>query len=161
MRVVFLDRDGVINDNSQIQYVSEWEEFKFLPDTAKAIKCLNDNKIKVILITNQSGINRGLLTHEKLDDIHEKMVSELSRAGARIDDIFYCPHRPDENCSCRKPRTGLLEKAREKYGMDFNHSWFIGDTESDVLAGEKAGCRTYLLKRGESLFSAVKKVLGE
>jgi histidinol-phosphate phosphatase family protein len=88
------------------------------------------------------------------------MVSELSRAGARIDDIFYCPHRPDENCSCRKPRTGLLEKAKEKYDIDFKSSWFIGDTESDVLAGEKAGCRTYLLKRGESLFSAVKKVLG-
>ena len=161
MRVVFLDRDGVINDNSKIQYVKDWDEFEFLPDTTKAIKYLNDNKIKVILITNQSGINRGLLTHEKLDDIHRQMISELNDAGAHIDDIFYCPHRPDENCSCRKPRTGLLEQAGEKYNIDFKDSWFIGDTESDIETGKKVGCKTHLLKKGETLFLVVRRIIEE
>ena len=157
---VFLDRDGVINKKIEMDYVKKWEEFKFLPGAISAIKFLNDNKIPVYLITNQSGIGRGMMTSEDLNSVHNKMKSALKIQGAHFDDVFVCPHAPEKNCDCRKPKAGLLLQAKKKYpDIDFKSSWFIGDSQSDVEVGMTVGCRTYLIKKGESLRKIVLRIL--
>jgi histidinol-phosphate phosphatase family protein len=158
MRAVFLDRDGVINDNLTVPYVSKWEEFKFLPGVVEAIRQLNDKNALVLVATNQSAVGRGMLTEGGLKRIHERMIKALDDQGARIDGV-YCPHGPDDGCSCRKPRTGLLDQAAKKFNIDFKDSWFIGDSESDMEAGRKKGLKTRLLKKGEPLLDAVKQVI--
>lgn len=159
MRVVFLDRDGIINDNAEKPYILRWEDFRFLPDVIDSVKLLNEKKIPVFIATNQSAVHRGMMTFEELSHIHRMMLDHLDSEGAHIDDIFVCPHRPDEDCACRKPGTGLFELARKKYDIDFARSWFVGDSESDLEAGRKMGCKTYLLKRGESLKPIVQKII--
>ena len=160
INAIFLDRDGVINEKLEGDYVKSWLEFKFLPDAIVAIKLLNDKKIPVYIISNQSGIGRGLMTFEDLENVHNKMKEELKKQNARVDDIFVCPHAPEENCNCRKPKPGLLQHAKEIYpSINFKHSWFIGDSDIDVQAGNSAGCNTYLLKRGESLKKVIEGIL--
>ena len=161
MKAVFLDRDGVINKKIEDGYVLKWSEFEFLPQVAEAIKLLNDRHIPVYLISNQSAVNRGYMSRQDLDAINQRMLQELAAQGAQIADMFICPHRPDEQCDCRKPKTGLFKQAAAKYRIDFTGSWFIGDTESDMAAGRQAGCRTYLLKQSENLIEAVRKILAD
>ncbi|MBI5700643.1 HAD family hydrolase [Candidatus Saganbacteria bacterium] len=157
---VFLDRDGVINEKIEGGFVKVWDEFKFLPDTASAIKLLNDKKIPVYLISNQSGIGRGIMSHNDLEKIHRIMTEFLSAEGAHLDDIFVCPHAPDENCDCRKPKPGLLLQAKKKHPeIEFINSWFIGDSGSDVAAGSAVKCRTYQLKSTENLLEVTRKIL--
>ncbi|OGC14210.1 phosphatase, partial [candidate division WOR-1 bacterium RIFOXYA12_FULL_36_13] len=134
---VFLDRDGVVNKKIEMDYVKKWDEFEFLPDAISAIKLINDKNIPVYLITNQSGIGRGKMTQKALDIVHQKMGGALAKEGAHIDEIFVCPHAPEDNCDCRKPKPGLLLQAKEKYPeIDFKNSWFIGDSQIDVEAGK-------------------------
>lgn len=159
MKAVFLDRDGVINKKIANGYVLDWQDFEFLPEVAEAIKLLNNKNIPVFIATNQSAVHRGLLRYEKLHEIHAVMIKFLESKGAHIDDIFICPHLPDENCSCRKPKTGLFDQAGQKYDIDFKGSWFIGDAESDIEAGKKIGCKTYLLKKGQDLKPVIEKIL--
>ena len=123
-RAVFLDRDGVINRKLENDYVKSWDEFHFLPDVIEAIKALNEKGLPsseakgylVIVVTNQRGIARGLMTEKDLEEIHRRMLRELQRHGARIDDIFYCPHDIKDNCNCRKPQPGMLIQAQKKWG---------------------------------------------
>ena len=161
MKVVFLDRDGVINKKIENSYVLDWRDFKFLPDVDKAIKLLNAKDIPVVVISNQACVGKGLITGQKLDDINNRMMNDLNKQGAHIDAVFVCPHRSDENCDCRKPKTGLFRQAAAKYDIDFKGSWFIGDSPEDVEAGKSAGTNTYLLKKGENLKSVVEKILKE
>ena len=161
MKVVFLDRDGVINKKIENSYVLDWKDFKFLPDVDKAIKLLNEKDIPVIVISNQACVGKGLITRQELDDINDCMVKVLNTKGAHIDAVFVCPHRSDENCDCRKPKTGLFRQASKKYDIDFKSSWFIGDSPEDMEAGKSAGTNTYLLKKGENLKSVVEKILKE
>lgn len=157
---VFLDRDGVINKKIDNDYVKKWEEFKFLPDVIDAIKILNQKNTPVYIITNQSGIGRGHMSLNDLKIVHDKMMEEFKANGAYVDDIFICPHAPNENCECRKPKPGLLLKAKSKYPeIDFKASWFIGDSMSDVEAGKAVGCNTYLVKKDESLRDVVLGIL--
>lgn len=157
---VFLDRDGVINEKIEGSYVTQWDEFKFMPDAAAAINLLNERKIPVYIISNQSGIGRGKMTHEDLEKVHRVMQEVLAAEGAHIDDIFVCPHALEDNCECRKPKPGLLLEAKKKHkAIDFNTAWFIGDAESDVEAGKAVSCRTHLLKKGENLLRVVKGIL--
>lgn len=143
---VFLDRDGVINKKAEEHdYVKEWSEFYFLPKVFDALKLLNKHKILVIIVTNQRGIARGLFTIKDLEDIHEKMKKELEAHDAHIDDIYYCPHNYEDNCMCRKPKTGLLEKAAKDYKLDLEHSYLIGDSQIDIETGLKAKCKTILI----------------
>lgn len=152
IRAVFLDRDGVLNEKLEGWYVTKWEEFKWLPGAIEGIKLLNDRKIPVYLISNQSGIGRGHMTMKDLEAVHKKMSEELEAKGAHIDDIFVCPHAPDENCGCRKPKPGLLFQAKKKHPeIDFTGSLFIGDSGTDEEAAKGAGVRFYLIKKGESL----------
>jgi len=148
-RAVFIDRDGTINVNSG--YISNPDQFKMYPNVAKGIKLLYNEGFKIIIITNQSGIARGYFSKEKLEEIHDKMKKGLSEENVEIDAIYYCPHHPDENCKCRKPKPGLLEQAIKDFDIDVNNSFFIGDRMLDVEAGKKVGCRTVLIPEDKEL----------
>ena len=157
-KAVFLDRDGVINQKRD-DYIKNTNEFIILPDVSKAIKLLNENNYLVIIITNQSAINRGIITHSILAEIHELMKNELGKYGAHIDAIYYCPHKPDENCSCRKPKTGMIEKAIRDYSISTDFSWLIGDSESDTLAAAKLGIKAIQMEQDTSLLEPISKIL--
>lgn len=157
-KAVFLDRDGVINLKRD-DYVKSVEEFVILKDVSDAIKLLNENNYLVIIITNQSAINRGLLTDQELFNIHKFMKSELAKDGAHVDAIYHCPHRPDENCSCRKPGTELVEMAVMEHSVSTKSSWFIGDSEIDILSAKKMGLQGIKIKENSSLLEPVKKIL--
>ena len=157
-QIVFLDRDGVINKNRD-DYVKTWDEFEFLPNTKKAIKLLNDNGYKIIIITNQSVVGRGIITEKTLTGIHEKMLKELNECGCRIEKIYYCPHAPGDNCGCRKPKSGLLLKAAKDFDIDLKKCYFIGDSETDVEAGKRAGCKTYLVSENRDLLDIARTLI--
>jgi len=138
---VFLDRDGVINEKApEGDYVKSWSEFRFLPNIADWIKLFNALDQLVIVITNQRGIARGRMSETDLAEIHTRMCSELARQGARIDDIFHCPHE-EGTCGCRKPRPGLVRLATEKWDIDISRSLFIGDSNGDKELAEVCGLR--------------------
>jgi histidinol-phosphate phosphatase family protein len=145
-RAVFLDRDGVINKKAPSpDYVKTWDEFSFLPGVVTAIRRLNEEGFLVIVVSNQRGVARGLVTERRLRQIHARMVGELGRAGARIDGVFYCPHDLEDACECRKPQPGLLIRAAQAHDVDLRRSWMVGDQESDIEAGTRAGCKTILI----------------
>jgi D-glycero-D-manno-heptose 1,7-bisphosphate phosphatase len=144
---VFLDRDGVINYNRP-DYVKCWEEFEFLPNTLSALRRLAAFDWPVIVITNQSIIGRAVVSRSVVDDIHERMRKSVANADGRIDDILCCPHRPDEDCECRKPKPGLLLRAAAQYSIDLRNSYLIGDAESDLQAARAAGCQAIFVKSG-------------
>lgn len=146
-RIVFVDRDGVINENRD-DYVKFWEEFKFIEGAKEAIKLLKENGFTVIVISNQSAIGRGLTTIEEVEKIHRNMVEELRNAHAFLDAIYYCPHKPDDGCECRKPRIGLLLKGVKEFRFNLRDAWIIGDNYSDIELGNNAGCRTLLVLTG-------------
>ncbi len=148
LQTVFLDRDGVINRDSA-DYVKSWGEFEFLPGSLEALARLAKAGLRVIVITNQSAVNRGMVTLKGLEDIHRRMRRAVAAAGGRLDDIFFCPHRPDENCACRKPAPGMIRAAARKYGLDLSRSAMVGDSARDVACGVNAGCgRTVLVTSG-------------
>lgn len=143
-RTIFLDRDGVINRDSS-DYIKNWDEFQFLPGSLEALNSLTRQGFDLVIITNQSIINRGMVPPEVLQDTHECMLEAVARTGGRIKDIFFCPHRPDEDCPCRKPRPGLLLQAKDRYGVDLKRSVMIGDSAKDIEAGLRAGCGATIL----------------
>lgn len=142
-RAVFLDRDGTMAKD--VHYCRRPEDFRLFPNTAKAIKLLSEHGFKVIVITNQSGIARGYFTEEALAQIHEKMKAELAKEGAWIDGIYYCPHHPDDNCNCRKPKPKLVLQAAKEHDIDLKHSFVVGDLSLDIDMGKAVGCKTILL----------------
>lgn len=158
-KAVFLDRDGTINVLKG--FLTNPNDFELIPESTEAIEKLNHSEFLVIVVTNQPVIARGQCTIECLDEIHRKMETELGEKGAYIDALFYCPHHPDKGfkgevaelkieCNCRKPKTGLLEAAAEKWHIDLGKSWMIGDTTRDVQTGFNAGTKTILLQTGEA-----------
>jgi D,D-heptose 1,7-bisphosphate phosphatase len=142
-RAVFLDRDGTLARD--IPYCSRPEDFELLPCAAESIKLFNEASFKVVIITNQSGIARGYFTEEMLENIHQKMRSDLAKYNARIDSIYFCPHHPDEGCDCRKPKPTLILRAAQEHDIDLTASFFIGDTPADIEAGHAAGCKTVII----------------
>lgn len=144
---IFLDRDGVINENRD-DYVKSWAEFRFLPGALAAICNLAKLRRPIVVITNQSAIGRGYVSHDVVDEIHQRMISAVINAGGQIDAVLYCPHQPDEHCSCRKPKPGMLRKAAAQLQIDLAQSFFVGDAESDVLAAQRAGCLPILVHTG-------------
>ena len=144
---VFLDRDGVINEN-RADHVKNWSEFKFLPGAIEAVARFTRAGVRVFVITNQAIINRGLATTDVVDLLNRRMVQELERHGGHVHAVAYCPHRPDEQCGCRKPQPGLLIDLASRYGVDLRRSVIIGDALSDLEAGRAAGCRTLLVLSG-------------
>ncbi len=145
MKVIFLDRDGVINRDSP-NYIKSWAEFEFLPGSLAAIKNLTLNGYTVIIITNQSAINRGITPLRELEHIHFMMMEILNSHGGEVKDIFFCPHTPEQGCTCRKPEPGLIKMAQEKYQVDLAESCMVGDSAKDIECGQRAGCgRTVLV----------------
>lgn len=147
MSTIFLDRDGVINENRS-DYVKSWDEFRFLPGSKEAIAELTNAGHRIIVCTNQAAIARGIISVETVEEIHCRMVAEISEAGGIIERVYYCPHGKDENCFCRKPCPGMLLRARDELGIDLNDALFIGDSITDVRAGLAAGARTVLVLTG-------------
>ena len=146
-RAVFIDRDGVICQNRK-DHVKDWREFRFLPGALDALAWLAQTDLRIVIVTNQAVINRGIIPAETVEEIHRRMVSAIEAAGGRVDGVFYCPHRPDEGCSCRKPQPGLLLQAAERLALDLPGSYLIGDAEADMQAGRAVGCRRFLVLTG-------------
>ena len=162
MRAVFLDRDGVLNRGAEPgEYILSWDEFEILPDAVEAVKMFNGLGLKVVVVTNQSPIGRGFFTHEALADIHKRMLDEFYEGGALIDAIYYCPHAPDAGCGCRKPEPGMILNAARDLGIELEKSWMIGDAESDIEAGRRAGCKTILVEKNVVLLEAARQVADE
>ena len=147
-RAVFLDRDGLICRD--VHHMRSPEQFELLPGAAEGIKMLNELGLKVIVATNQSGIARGYFTEADLERIHQRMLEELAEKGARIDAIYYCPHHPDDNCPCRKPRIGMLERAAKDFGLELSQCFIVGDKKLDIEAGRNAGCKSVLVPSPET-----------
>lgn len=158
MKLVILDRDGVINQDSAnfIKNPSEWIP---IPGSLEAIALLNQSGFRVAIATNQSGVSRGLFDMATLNSIHDKMHRELAIVGGRIDAIFYCPHAADEHCHCRKPDTGMLEAIGKRFSVDLNGVPAVGDALRDLQAFTNAGCRPILVRtgKGEATLAASKQ----
>jgi len=138
IKALFLDRDGIINPDLE-GYVESADQFTILPGVAQAVRQLNDAGVLAIVISNQQGVARKVMTRQALDDITQRMRDILSeQAGARLDDVFYCTHLKDEGCECRKPRPGMILKALEKHGVMSDDTAFIGDTAGDMQAAANA-----------------------
>lgn len=150
MKVVFLDRDGVINKYPGDKlYVTSVKKFSFLPGAKSAIAKLSKNGFKIFIASNQAGVGRGIYAKRTLEAITRKMLSEIEEAGGKIDKVYYCLHRKDAGCSCRKPKPGLLKKAAREFNFSLKHSFFIGDTIRDVITANNAGCRSILVFSGK------------
>ena len=144
-RAAFLDRDGTINVKApEGEYITAPEGFEFLPGAERAIRLLAERGWRVIVVSNQRGVARGLVSTETLAEIERRIQGDLAPEAA-IDGFYYCPHDADDGCDCRKPRPGLIARAAAELGVEPGESWMIGDEESDVAAGRAAGCSTILL----------------
>lgn len=145
---LFLDRDGVINVAAEPgRYIERWEQFRLIPQVVDWIKLCNELGLLVIVVTNQRGVALGRLTEAGLGEIHSKMLAELERLGARVDDVFYCPHHEGE-CECRKPRTGMVREAARKWDIDLATSILVGDSESDRQVAQQLGMRFVPVRDG-------------
>lgn len=142
-KAVFIDRDGTIARD--VPYCSRLEDFELLPEAAEGIKLLNKHGFKIVVVTNQSGISRGYFSKETLAAIHDKMQCELAKLGARVDAIYYCPHQPDDNCECRKPKPRMVHQAASDINIDLGQSYVIGDNDMDIEMGKNVGCKTILI----------------
>ena len=181
-KAIFLDRDGTINVLKG--FLTDIKDFDLLPDVEEAIHLINKSRYLAICITNQPVVARGEVTFEELDDIHHKMETLLGQKGAYLDDLFFCPHHPDKgyagevkelkiDCDCRKPKIGMLLKAKDKYNINLEKSWFIGDSNNDIQTGINGGCQTIYVGTNPSglfakpnyicqnLYEAVKLILNK
>ena len=143
-RVIFLDRDGVINRDSP-DYIKRWAEFEFLPRSLDALKILNQNLFQVIIVTNQSAVSRKMISLRDLNLIHSKLKAAVKAGGGLIQDIFFCPHGPQENCGCRKPKPAMLFTAQQKYRIHLASAYLVGDRAKDIECARLAGCGYSLL----------------
>jgi len=145
-RAVFLDRDGTISE--EMGYVNHVGRLQMFPYAAEAIRQLNQAEIPVIVVTNQSGIARNIFPESLVHEVHKKMVSELAAAGAWIDAIYFCPHKSEDVCECRKPHPGMLERAASEHSLDLAASWVVGDRYADLEMAHAAGARGVLVMTG-------------
>ncbi len=159
-KAVLLDRDGVINREIDA-YIFRRREFEILPDVPAALTLLKKNGFMLIIISNQGGIGKGLYKIPDVEKLHKYLISYLKDSGITIREIYYCVHHPENgNCICRKPDSLMVEKAIARFNINAEESWFIGDKERDILAGEKAGVKGILMTQNTSLLNAVKKIPG-
>jgi D-glycero-D-manno-heptose 1,7-bisphosphate phosphatase len=149
MKAIFLDRDGVINKYpGDRNYVTTLKDFKLLPGSLTAIKKLTDVGYKIFVISNQAGVTKGLYSKKTLECMTQLMKRRATAAGGKIQKVLYCLHTEEQNCSCRKPKDGLLRKATRGKRVDRRNSYFIGDSMRDMKAGRKFGCKTVLVLSG-------------
>ncbi len=150
MKLVILDRDGVINHDSE-HFIKSPDEWTPLPGSLAAIALLNQNGWRVAIATNQSGIARGLFDMHALNAMHTKMHKALAAVGGRIDAVFFCPHLPDDECDCRKPKPGLAQRIGERFGVPLQGLPMVGDSHRDLESGAAAGCLPILVKTGKGM----------
>lgn len=150
---IFLDRDGTVNQ--EVDFLTSPEELALIPRSAEAIREAHQLGYRIFIVTNQSGIARGLLTEDQLTRINQVLTQELERKGAAVDAIYYCPHHPDAkdplyaaDCACRKPRTGMIERAEREFPIDRRRSFVIGDRLADIQLGNNAGIPAILVLTG-------------
>ena len=144
---VFLDRDGVINQN-RADYVKSWSEVEFLPAAFDALRRLAETDFAIVLVTNQSAVGRGIVSKESATRLNRRIVETIRSQGGRVNGSYLCPHHPDDNCECRKPRPGMLLQAADELGLDLGRSYFIGDAITDMQAADAAGVRGILVLTG-------------
>lgn len=154
-RAIFLDRDGVINEN-RVDNVRTWEQFAFETDSLKALARLRESDFCILVITNQSGIGRGHMSQAAVEEIHRRMLEECGRAGGRIDKVYFCPHVPEDGCACRKPLPGMLVQGQREFGLDLANSYLVGDWVDDVRAARAVGIMALLVRTGRG-----ERALGE
>jgi D-glycero-D-manno-heptose 1,7-bisphosphate phosphatase len=153
-RAIFLDRDGVIIENVDT-YVRSWEDVAVLPGAFEALARLRNSRYKIVLVTNQSVVGRGIIPLREALEINDRLIRLARDAGGRVDSVFICPHAPEENCDCRKPKPGLFLQAAAQLSLDLENSVMIGDALTDIEAGQNAGIRTnILLKTGRGAIQA-------
>jgi D-glycero-D-manno-heptose 1,7-bisphosphate phosphatase len=145
-RAVFLDRDGTIMEDAN--YVGKVDQVVLIPDAVQSLKRLQDAGYKLFVITNQSGVGRGYFTREAVESIHAHLNEHFQQAGVRLDRYYVCPHHPQDNCDCRKPKPKFLLDAAREYGLDLAHCFMMGDRVSDIQAGINAGTRSILVLTG-------------
>jgi D-glycero-D-manno-heptose 1,7-bisphosphate phosphatase len=145
-----LDRDGVINERVVGGYVTSWAQFVFLPDALEALRLLAQSGYQTIVVSNQACVAKGLLSSSGLEEITRRFIQEVEAHGGRIGGVYYCPHQVDDGCECRKPRPGLLLNAQKDHGFDFAHTFFVGDSENDLLAACAVGCPALLIAANTS-----------
>ena len=159
--VVFFDRDGVINRKPRKHdYIKSWSEFEFLYGIEDSIKLCNQRGYLVVVVSNQRGIARGLMTRNTVDLINRKMVELLYELGGVIDAVYICPHGRKDKCMCRKPRPGMLLRSKKDFDIDLKGSVMVGDSVSDLEAGKRAGCSSLILvKNGRQLYQDLWRIL--
>lgn len=153
MKAVFLDRDGVLNEEAS--YITDIKQVKMIKNAGRAVQQMNALGFKTIIITNQPAVGIGLCTENDLQNINSHICNQLAKEGGKIEDIYFCPHHPERgqgkykaDCSCRKPNPGMLIDAAHKHKIELENSYMIGDRTSDIKAGYQAGCTTILVKTG-------------
>ncbi len=145
-RFVILDRDGTIIEESS--YLSDPEQVRLLPGVGRALRELKEMGFGLVVITNQSGVGRGFFDEEQLRRIHERLRQQLESEGVCLDGIYFCPHRPEDDCLCRKPKLGLIQKASEELDFTLERSLVIGDKTADIEMGQKISATTFLVRTG-------------
>ena len=145
-KAIFLDRDGTVIFDPEDERVDREDKIKLFPDSIKALKYLADHGFGVIFITNQAGIAEGRISLQDFDRINNKVLEMLAPSGIKILKTYVCPHSPEDNCECRKPKPAMILKAAEEFNIDLVNSYMIGDRESDIMAGINAGTKTILVK---------------
>ncbi len=156
---LFLDRDGVINHQKADDYIRNWDEFMFLPGVLESFPFLNTVFGRIIIVTNQQGIGKGLMSSDSLNQIHDRMIEAVSKSGGRIDKIYFSPHLSKSRHFDRKPSIGMALKARKELGVNLKKSIMVGDSLSDMIFGRNAGMKTVLIKNDPAMAGKFHKLI--
>ena len=160
-KVIFIDRDGVINKDpggwTEHSYVTRWEDFHFLGGAFDALALFKKSGFKVVIISNQAGVGKNFFSREDLDRVTVKMLESIHKRGGEIENVYYCMHKKEDNCDCRKPKTGMLEDAIKIYEVKPHETYFVGDSIVDVEAGAKLGIETVLVLSGKTSLEESRK----
>lgn len=161
-KAVFFDRDGVINNDSGLYYISDPKDFVLNPGIMELLLWLKSNGFLLIVISNQGGISKGIYSFGDAEKVHLKMKETLFEQGIIFDEVYYCPHHPDnENCICRKPETVLIEKAISRFSISITTSFFIGDRDTDIEAGKRAGLKTIRVNANQDMSEVIEWIKKE
>ena len=153
VKAIFLDRDGVINRDRGSEYVDRWDKFRFIPGSLKALRLLKEEGYRVVVISNQAGVAKGVYSLKELSLLTRRMKEKVEEAGGRLDAVYYCTHQKENRCTCRKPKTALFRRAHLRFGIPFKNAFVVGDSVRDIIAGKRLRCRTILVLSGREKLS--------